>query len=50
VVLDNGVEIDRIDLSDPCEINYSKVLTEPPHNHNITYYLEDPATNKSPVQ
>lgn len=47
VVLDNGVEIAREDLSDPCVLDFEYTLSDGVINHNIEYYLEDKATNKS---
>lgn len=47
VVFDNGVEVWREALSNPCNIDFEYTLSDVTDAHNIEYYLEDVATNKS---
>lgn len=47
VVIDNWVEIARENLTDPCVIDFEYILPDSEFEHNIEYYLEDRATNKS---
>ncbi len=46
IVKDNWTEIGREILTDPCSIDFEYTLSWSV-NHNIEYYLEDIATNKS---
>ena len=50
VVKDNWVEIARESLWNPCIIDFEYILSDSISTHNIEYYLEDNATNKSSIQ
>lgn len=47
IVKDNGTIIHEESLSNPCVIDFTYTLSSPPLVHNIEYYLQDPAGNKT---
>lgn len=50
VVVDNWTEIARETLTSSCNIDYTYTLSDSVVTHNIDYYLEDLASNKSTVK
>ena len=49
IVKDNASQVHSETLSSPCTFDYTYTLTNPPLEHDIEYYLEDLAWNKTTV-